>query len=62
VIPLGYLDPLATESNALSGFLPLALAGFGTAVILGVQWLARLFADRDQGSQQHRSFSKGATQ
>ena len=38
------LDPLYV-------FLPLALAGFVTVVLLSVQWLAQLFADEDQGSK-----------
>jgi hypothetical protein len=39
-------------SDPLYAFLPLALAGFTTAVILGVQWFVGPFSDRDQ------SFSK----
>jgi hypothetical protein len=62
VIPLRYLDVLVTVSNARYVSLPLALAGFGTAVIFGVQWLAKHFPDRDQDSHQHQSFSTGATQ
>jgi hypothetical protein len=38
------LDPLYV-------FLPLALAGFVTVVLLSVQWLAHLFADQDEGSK-----------
>jgi len=41
-------------------FLPLALAGFTTAFIFGVQWFVGLFSDRDQSFQQHQSISKGA--
>jgi len=32
-------------------FLPLALAGFVTFVLLSVQWFAQLFADRVEGSK-----------
>jgi hypothetical protein len=38
------LDPLYV-------FLPLALAGFVTFVLLSVQRLAQLFADQDEGSK-----------
>jgi hypothetical protein len=38
------LDPLYL-------FLPLALAAFVTFVLLSVQWLAQLFADRHEGSK-----------
>jgi hypothetical protein len=47
-------------SDPLYAFLPLALAGFTTAVILGVQWFIGLFSDRDQSCQQDQSISKGA--
>lgn len=35
----------------LYAFLPLALAGIVTFVLLSVQWLAQLFADWRQGSK-----------
>jgi hypothetical protein len=49
-------------SVPLYAFLPLALAGFTTAVILGVQWFIGLFSDRDQSFEQDQSISKGANQ
>jgi hypothetical protein len=49
-------------SDPLYAFLPLALAGFATAVILGVQWFVGPFSDRDQSFQQDQSISKGANQ
>ena len=39
------------EFDPLYVFLPLALAGFVTAVLLCVQWLAQFFADQDRGSK-----------
>jgi len=50
------------ESDPLYVFLPLALAGFATAIIFGVQWFVGGFAGGGQGSQQHQSLSKGASQ
>jgi hypothetical protein len=50
------------ESNPLYVFLPLALAGFATAIIFGVQWSVVLFPVRGQGSKQHELLSKGASQ
>jgi len=50
------------ESNPLYVFLPLALAGFATAIIFGVQWFVGGFSGGGQGSQQHQSLSKGASQ
>jgi lipid-A-disaccharide synthase-like uncharacterized protein len=50
------------ESYPLYAFLPLALAGFATAALFSVQWLVQLFADHDQGSQKHHTFSPGADQ
>jgi len=38
------LDPLYL-------FLPLALAGFATFILLSVQRLAQLFVDQDEGSK-----------
>jgi hypothetical protein len=46
----------------LFAFLPFALAGFATAIILGLQWSGTLFSARDQSSVQHQSLSKGADQ
>jgi hypothetical protein len=37
--------------DPLYAFLPLALAGFVTFVLLSMQWLAQLFADQDEGSK-----------
>jgi hypothetical protein len=42
-------------------FLPLALAGFTTAVIFGVQWFVGLFFEHDQIPQQDLSISQGAS-
>jgi hypothetical protein len=50
------------ESDPLYAFLPLALAGFTTAVILGVQWFVGPFSDRDHSFEQDQSISKGANQ
>ena len=50
------------ESIPLYVFLPLALAGFATAIIFGIQLLLGGFSRRGQGSQQHQSLSKGASQ
>ena len=41
-------------------FLPLALAGFTTAVIFGVQWFVGCFSEHDQILQQDLSISQGA--
>jgi len=49
-------------NDPLYVFLPLALAGFATAVIFGVQWFVGLLSDPDQSFQQHQSLSKGANQ
>ena len=49
-------------SDPLYAFLPLALAGLATAVILGVQWFVGPFSDRDQTFEQDQSISKGAHQ
>jgi hypothetical protein len=50
------------ESVPLYVFLPLALAGFATAIIFGIQLLLGGFSRRGQSSQQHQSLSKGASQ
>ena len=39
------------EFDPLYVFLPLALAGLITVVLLSVQWLAQLFADQDKSSK-----------
>ena len=44
LIPPPAFDPLYA-------FLPLALAEFVTAVVLGVPWFAQLFADRHKDSK-----------
>ncbi len=56
------LESWMAESVPLYVFLPLALAGFATAIIFGVQGSVVLFSGRGQGSQQHQSISKGANQ
>ena len=48
--------------DPLYAFVPLALAGFTTVVILGVQWCVGLFFDRGPSSKKHQSISKGAKQ
>jgi hypothetical protein len=50
------------RSDPLYGFLPLALAGFATAIALSVHWFVGSFFGRSQSSEQHPSFSKGASQ
>ena len=57
-----FLESWMAESDPLYVFLPLALAGFATAIIFGVQLLVGGFSRRGQGSQQHQSLSKGASQ
>ena len=57
-----FLESWMAESDPLYVFLPLALAGFATAIIFGVQWFVVLFPVRGQGSKQHGSLSKGASQ
>jgi len=49
-------------SDPLYAFLPLALAGFTSAVIFGVQWFGGPFSDRDQSFEQDQSISKGVNQ
>ena len=56
------LESWMAESGPLYVFLPLALAGFATAIIFGVQWSVVLFPVRGQGSKQHELLSKGASQ
>jgi hypothetical protein len=50
------------ESDPRYEFLPLALAGFATAIIFGIQLLLGGFSRLGQGSKQHQSLSKGASQ
>jgi hypothetical protein len=57
-----FLEPGMAARDPLYAFVPLALAGFTTAVILGVQWCVGLFFNHDQGFQKHQSISKGANQ
>ena len=57
-----FLESWMAESDPHYVFLPLALAGFATAIIFGIQLLLGGFSRRGQGSQQHRSPSKGASQ
>ena len=46
-------------SDPLYAFLPLALAGFATTIIFGVQWwCVVVISSRDQGSLKHQSVSK----
>ena len=56
------LESWMAESDSLYVFLPLALAGFATAIIFGIQLLVGGSSRRGQGSQQHQSLSKGASQ
>ena len=57
-----FLESWMAEGDPLYVFLPLALAGFATAVIFGIQLLLGGFSRHGQGSQQPRSLSKGASQ
>ena len=54
------LESWMAGSDPLYVFLPLALAGFATAVIFGVQSFVALFFDCAQSFQQDQSISKGA--
>ena len=56
------LEPQLAGSDPLLIFLPLALAGFATALIFGVQRIVELFPDVDQRFQEDQSISKGANQ
>ena len=56
------LESWMAGSDPLYVFLPLALAGFATAIIFGVHWSVVLFPIRGQSSKQHESLSKGASQ
>ena len=55
-------EPRLTGSDPLLVFLPLALAGFATAIIFGVQWSVVVISGRNQGSLKHQPVSKGADQ
>jgi hypothetical protein len=48
--------------DPLYAFVPLALAGFTTAVICGVHRAAELSSGHHQSFKQHQSISKGANQ
>jgi hypothetical protein len=56
------LEPQLAGRDPLLVFLPLALAGFATALIFGVQRIVELFPDDDQSFQEDQSISKGANQ
>jgi hypothetical protein len=56
------LEPRLAGSDPLLAFLPLALAGFATALILGVHRFVELFPDDDHSFQEDQSISKGANQ
>jgi hypothetical protein len=62
VIAHPFLELWMAESDPSYVFLPLALAGFATAIIFGVQLLVGGSSRRGQASQQHQSLSKGASQ
>jgi len=62
VIACCYLESWMAGSDPLYVFLPLALAGFATAIIFGVQWSVVLLPVGGQGSKQHELLSKGASQ
>ena len=46
-------------ADPLYVFLPLALAGFATAIIFGVQWSAVVISGRAHDFVSHHSVSKG---
>jgi hypothetical protein len=56
------LQSWKSGSDPLYTFLPLALAGFTTTVIFGVQRFVGIFSDHHQSFKQHQSISKGANQ
>jgi hypothetical protein len=62
VIAYCSLESWTAGSDPLYVFLPRALAGFATAIIFGIQLLLGGFFRHGQGSQQHQSLSKGASQ
>ena len=55
-----FLELRMAESDPPYLFLPLALTGFATAVIVGVHWFVETFPDRNQSFQQDQSNLKGA--
>jgi hypothetical protein len=57
-----FLEQRVAADDPLYPFLPLALAGFTTAVIFAVHRFADLFSDHDQSFKQHQSISKGPNQ
>ena len=57
-----FLEACVPGADPLYVFLPLALAGFATAIIFGVQWSVVVISGRDQVSLKHQSVSKGADQ
>ena len=57
-----FLESWMADSDPLYIFLPLALAGFVTAIIFGVQSFVGGSSRSGQGSLQHESLSKGASQ
>jgi len=57
-----FLEACAPGTDPVYVFLPLALAGFATAIIFGVQWSVVVISGRNQGSLKHQSVSKGADQ
>lgn len=57
-----FLEPGIAVRDPLYAFVPLALAGCTTAVVLGVQWCVGLFFDRGHSSQKHQSIQKGVNQ
>ena len=58
----GFPQACVAGADPLYVFLPLALAGFATAIIFGVQWSVVVISGRNQGSLKHQSVSKGADQ
>lgn len=57
-----FLQACVQGTDPLYAFLSLALAGFATAIIFGVQWSVVVISGRDQDSLKHQSVSKGADQ
>ncbi len=57
-----FLQVCVQGTDAFYVFLPLTLAGFATAIIIGVQWSLVVISGRDQDSLKHQSVPKGADQ
>lgn len=57
-----FLETCVLGTGSLYAFLPLALAGFATAIIFGVQWSVGLISDRNRLCLQNSSTSQGADQ